>query len=128
MFHLRRIPVLPFSASWPNARDTLKNGKVIWIEDTGVHAANHPKVLENPIDFLFIDGDHSYSGLSGDWEAWSPLIAIGGLVALHDSRSTPQRMIDDAGSVRFTNEVIVQDSRFRIVETVDSLTVVKRVV
>jgi predicted O-methyltransferase YrrM len=104
-----------------------RNGRVVWIEDTGVNAASHDLVKERPIDFLFIDGDHSYEGLKGDWQAWSPLIAIGGIVALHDSRSTPKRMIDDAGSVQFTNEAIVRDPKFRIVETVDSLTILERI-
>lgn len=102
-------------------------GTVQWLETTGVDAA---KVLraarEDPIDFIFIDGDHSYEGLKGDWEAWRPLIARGGIVALHDSRSTPTRLIDDAGSVRFTAEVIKNDPDFRVVDEIDSLTVLRR--
>jgi predicted O-methyltransferase YrrM len=120
---------LGFSTQRVIAHSTVKKsniGSVVWIETTGVEAARHPKVLEAPIDFLFIDGDHSYEGLQGDWQAWSSLIAIGGIVALHDSRSTSTRMIDDAGSVRFTNEVIVHDPRYRTIETVDSLTVLER--
>ncbi len=78
------------------------------------------------VDFVFIDGDHSYDGLRGDWEAWSPLIAPGGCVALHDSRSTPNNNIDDAGSVHFTRDVILNDPRFEVVDVVDSLTVMRR--
>ena len=77
-----------------------------------------------PIDFLFIDGDHSWEGLERDWRAWTPHIVPGGFVALHDSRSVPAR--EDLDSVRFTNEVVLGDPRFRIVETVDSLTVLER--
>ena len=36
------------------------------------------------IDFLFIDGDHSYEGVRRDYEMYSPLVAPGGLVAFHD--------------------------------------------
>jgi hypothetical protein len=79
------------------------------------------------VDFAFIDGDHSYEGLRGDWEAWSALVAEGGVVALHDSRSCDARRIDDAGSVRFTAEVIARDSRFEVLEEVDTLTVLRRV-
>lgn len=36
------------------------------------------------LDFLFIDGDHSYDGVRLDYELFSPLVRSGGLVALHD--------------------------------------------
>jgi predicted O-methyltransferase YrrM len=101
-------------------------GELVWLRTTGVEAANDPRVREEPIDFLFIDGDHSWEGLRGDWEAWSALISSTGIVALHDSRSTLQRRIDDAGSVRFTNQVVRNDRRFRILEEVDSLSIFER--
>jgi len=37
-----------------------------------------------PIDFLFIDGDHSYEGVKADFEQYEPLVRDGGLIALHD--------------------------------------------
>ena len=37
-----------------------------------------------PIDFLFLDGDHSLAGVGRDFEAFGPLVAPGGLVAFHD--------------------------------------------
>jgi len=120
---------LGFSTQKIIAHSTLekcRRGRVVWIEDTGVNSARYPEVAKQPIDFLFIDGDHSYEGLKGDWHAWNPLIEIGGIVALHDSRSTSQRMIDDAGSVKFTNDVILCDSKFQTIETIDSLTVLQR--
>jgi predicted O-methyltransferase YrrM len=36
------------------------------------------------IDFLFIDGDHTYAGVKRDFELYSPLVAKDGLIALHD--------------------------------------------
>jgi predicted O-methyltransferase YrrM len=36
------------------------------------------------IDFLFIDGDHTYEGVKSDFEMYSPLVRAGGLVAFHD--------------------------------------------
>ena len=37
-----------------------------------------------PIDFLFIDGDHTYDGVRRDFEMYSPLVRAGGVVAFHD--------------------------------------------
>ena len=103
------------------------NGSVCWLRTTGVQAARDPAVAEGgPVDFVFIDGDHSYEGLRGDWEAWGPFVAPGGIVALHDSRSSATRRIDDAGSAAFTREVIRHDPRFEPVEAVDTLTVLRR--
>lgn len=105
----------------------VRNGKVRWVRTTGADAARWlgPE-LAGSVDFVFIDGDHSYDGLRADWEGWSGLIAPGGSIALHDSRSSPARSIDDAGSVRFTSEVILADPRYEVADTVDSLTVLRR--
>jgi predicted O-methyltransferase YrrM len=37
-----------------------------------------------PIDFLFIDGDHSYGGVRGDFLDYGPLVRAGGIIAFHD--------------------------------------------
>lgn len=37
-----------------------------------------------PLEFLFIDGDHTYEGVKEDFERYSPLVADGGIVAFHD--------------------------------------------
>lgn len=37
-----------------------------------------------PADFLFIDGDHSYESVTGDYAAYAPLVRAGGLIAFHD--------------------------------------------
>ena len=102
--------------------DAVDNGSVAWLRTTGSAAAHdHP-----PVDFVFIDGDHSEAGLLADWRAWSPLVEPSGIVALHESRSTPDRPIDGAGSVKVTNEVILRDGRFAVVDAVDSLTVLQK--
>jgi hypothetical protein len=94
---------------------------------TGVQAATSPEARAlGDVQFLFIDGDHSYDGLLDDWQAWSSRVAPGGHVALHDSCSSPMRNIDTAGSVRYTSDVIRHDPRFQLAEVVDTLTVVRR--
>ena len=105
----------------------IPNGMMRWVRLTGVEAArNHDSLGVGPVDFIFIDGDHSFEGLRGDWEAWSPLVAARGIVALHDSCSTAHRQIDEAGSVIYTKEIIRRDPRFELVEIIDSLTVLRR--
>lgn len=38
----------------------------------------------NSIDFLFIDGNHTYSGVKMDFEIYSKLVRPGGIIAFHD--------------------------------------------
>jgi len=43
------------------------------------------RILGNKkVDFLFLDGDHSYEGVKRDFEMYSPLVRCGGIIALHD--------------------------------------------
>ena len=42
-----------------------------------------------PLDFLFIDGDHSYDGVRQDYESYAPLVRPGGLIGFHDIAEPP---------------------------------------
>src|SRR5262249_2463344 len=102
-------------------------GRVVWIRQTAADAARNAAVREGgPFEFVFLDALHTYDGLREDWDAWSPLVSIGGVVAIHDSRATPGGHTEEVAGVRFTNDVILNDPRFEVIETIDSLTVLRR--
>lgn len=42
---------------------------------------------ERQIDFLFIDGDHTYEGVKQDFITYSRLVRSGGIIAFHDIRT-----------------------------------------
>jgi predicted O-methyltransferase YrrM len=52
--------------------------------DAATVAAVRTALSEQPIDLLFIDGDHSYAGVRADFELYAPLVRPGGLIAFHD--------------------------------------------
>jgi len=57
-----------------------------------------------PVDFLFIDGDHTYEGVKSDFESYSQLVRSGGMIALHDIVEHPK---DRSVEVqRFWNEIM----------------------
>jgi predicted O-methyltransferase YrrM len=93
---------------------------VVWRRERSEHVA---ATWSEGIDFLFIDGDHSWTGIHDDWTMWSRFVVEGGVVLLHDSRPVAGARHD---SVRYTSEVILQDHRFSAVDAVDSLTVLQR--
>lgn len=41
-------------------------------------------LVDGSVDFLFIDGDHSYDAVSRDFMMYSPMVRSGGIIALHD--------------------------------------------
>jgi len=45
----------------------------------------------NKLDFLFIDGDHTYDGVKRDFELYSPFVRQGGIIALHDIAIHPKK-------------------------------------
>lgn len=42
-----------------------------------------------PVDFAFIDGDHTYQGVKADFQLYGPLVRPGGLIAFHDILPRP---------------------------------------
>ena len=71
-------------------------------------------------DFIFIDGDPASRERFENCIAWKGLVQPGEIVAIHDGRSTATRAIDDTGSMKVTNGVILRDDRFEAREVVDS--------
>lgn len=83
-----------------------------------------------PIDFLFIDADHTEAGARADWEAFSPFVVPAGAVAFHDARAG-----HPGGPAAHPGPTAVVDSLFRgsepvdgwrILEEIDSIVAVER--
>ena len=76
------------------------------------------KILGNhKLDFLFIDGDHTYEGVKKDFEMYSPLVRKGGLIAFHDIVPGPQEYVGEVP--KFWNEIKQKYDKQRIVEIVE---------
>jgi hypothetical protein len=57
-----------------------------FIKDTSENAYYNFFVRQNiKIDFLFIDGDHSYEGVKLDFELYSKLLTDNGVILIHDT-------------------------------------------
>ncbi len=94
-------------------------GRVEWVRSTGAEAVNDPRLAGRSIDFLFIDGDHSYEGIQGDWEAWQPLLQPGAVVGFHDTVG------GTFGCQRYFEDVIVSDPAVHVIEQVGSLSIIR---
>lgn len=97
-----------------------------------VRADSHsPQTLEritgllggSKLDYLFIDGDHTYEGVKRDFEMYSPLVRDGGIIAFHDiveHRPDDPALAEALGLhcevVRFWEEIKPSHSHWEIVE------------
>jgi len=77
-----------------------------------------------PINFLFIDADHSYEAVKTDWNSWLPKLVEEGIVALHDSKIAPNSPMP-LGTMQFYAEYVPTLSDVTELDSVDSLTILQ---
>lgn len=65
---------------------------------TFIHASSQKQDFPEPIDVLFIDGDHSYDAVKADYERHAPNVKDDGIILFHDPCS-------DEGTERFCEEI-----------------------
>ena len=58
---------------------------------------------DRKVDFLFIDGDHTYEGVKQDFEMYRPLVRPGGMIGFHDI--VPHSAESGCEVNRFWNEI-----------------------
>jgi len=81
--------------------------------------------LRTPLAFLFIDGGHGVEPARSDYEGWTPLVAMGGTLAIHDVFPDPA----DGGRPPYEQIFLpaLDSGRFRLVSATGSLRVLRRV-
>ncbi len=103
-----------------------RNGRVNWVEQFSTDAV---RKWTDPIDLLFLDGDHAESAVWKDWKDWHTFVGQGGLVIFHDARVFPRGWpVEEDGPVRVVNALFRHGVTpgWRILEEVDSLVAVQR--
>lgn len=79
---------MPLYRSLAYKRFARRKQKVYCIEGDSKVESTFKKVQSilrrDLLDFLFIDGDHSYEGVKNDFEKYSVLVKKGGFIAFHD--------------------------------------------
>jgi predicted O-methyltransferase YrrM len=72
------------------------------------------------IDFLMIDGDHSFEGVKSDFEIYHKLVKKGGIIAFHDVKETQMHTELNCFVSDFWNKIRL-DERFEAIEFLDSV-------
>lgn len=68
----------------------------------------------NQIDFLFIDGDHTYEGVKQDYEMYSKLVRTDGYIAFHDINNTAYHISRDVHVDKLWNELEHEKIEFNV--------------
>ncbi|MBS7635674.1 class I SAM-dependent methyltransferase [Candidatus Bathyarchaeota archaeon] len=107
------LPGGAFGGGYPEWKMSLfqgfaKNGQKIKLLRADSHDLNTLRRVKEILgdallDFLFIDGDHTYEGVKRDFEMYSPLVRKGGIIAFHDIVSGPPENV--GGVPEFWNEI-----------------------
>jgi predicted O-methyltransferase YrrM len=83
-------------------------------------------LIPSGVEFIFVDGDHSWTGIESDWSLVRQKLRVGGTVCLHDSLVPSEEPWRQPDSVGFFSEIIVRDSEFELIDSVYSLVVLVR--
>lgn len=60
-----------------------------------VPSADAVRQIAEPLDFVYIDADHSYQGVKQDIENWLPHIKEGGLIGGHDYNNPGEKNTEE---------------------------------
>lgn len=103
----RRDEQLRRHAAWPQWAGGL--GHSLLVLDANSHdqpVIDAVKRILPEVDWLFIDGDHSYEGCKSDFENYGPLVRPGGIIAIHDVIGGIRTDIEhQPGVIKFWSEI-----------------------
>jgi len=77
-------------------------------------------------DFIFVDGDHSREGIATDWRIVQAVLGLGGIACFHDTSVVPGFAGPPLDSVAYFRDVIRKHSSFELIETCETLNVLRR--
>lgn len=94
------------------------------------YSYNVAKTWSEPIDMIFIDGDHNYDAVKKDFENWFPFVKKDGFILFHDSRKeegTPEHTHNKGwpGPTKLAKELL-KDERVKLIDEAYSITVWKK--
>ena len=80
------------------------------------------KVVPNELDFLFIDGSHTYESARSDYKHWVKKLRLGGILAIHDIYDSEE----EGGQAPKEIYIKALDEGFKLVERRKSLVILER--
>jgi len=120
------LPSGPFGGGYPRRKTPLfrrfvRGGQQLHLIRADSHSLETKKrVLQildgEQLDYLFLDGDHTYSGVQSDFRMYAPLVRSGGIIAFHDI--TTYKRVSQCEVEKFWGEVKQSYPHREIIEEV----------
>ena len=102
----------------------VSRGRVVWIRKPSSEAAEG---WDRPIDFLFLDSDHTFEAVTRSWEDWSPHVRIGGKVLLQGARTGEDSWVDSTcGPARLFDTWIASSPKWQVTDGVGATLALER--
>lgn len=85
-------------------------------------------ILENGIDLLFVDGDHSYEGAKEDLKRWSQHVKKSGVILVHDCACSTNKTPHEQHHAVYSavQHFLSESGQWRVAFSVDSTMVLVR--
>jgi len=100
-------------------KENLKEAKVNDIVEPVVKTSQEAfRNWKEPVEFLWIDGDHSYEMVKLDFNLWSSYLVKGGIIAFHDAVS--------GGPKKVVCNFVLKSNNFTDAGLIDSLFFAKK--
>ena len=94
------------------------NDSCIFIEGNSHESATYDLLVKTlggtTIDFLFIDGDHTYEGVKEDYETYSSLVSENGYIGFHDINDTQRHRDRNVYVGKLWNELVGEKTEFNV--------------
>ena len=94
------------------------NDSCIFIEGNSHESSTYDLLVKTlggkTIDFLFIDGDHTYEGVKEDYETYSSLVSENGYIGFHDINDTQRHRDRDVYVGKLWNELVGEKTEFNV--------------
>ena len=121
------LPSGPFGGGYPRRKAPLfrrfvRGGQQLHLIRADSHSLETKKrVLQildgEQLDYLFLDGDHTYGGVQSDFQMYAPLVRSGGIIAFHDI--TTYKRVSQCEVEKFWGEVKQNYPHREIIEEVE---------
>lgn len=118
-------PVVAFDPHLEGTQDDFhanlaRTGIAARVEAHAAFSHDEAPAFDRPIGLLWIDGDHTYTGVRRDFEDWFPKLALGGWLAFHDTVNHWY------GPTRLVRELLMRDDRLDSVGVMGTITFARK--
>ena len=91
------------------------------------YSFNAIEIFFHGVDLIFVDGSHIAKDVQTDFETWSTLLQVGGIIAFHDTNLLKLPGTDTDGPGAFIRDIMEKNDDFKLIDQAASIKVYERI-